>query len=280
MLTCAADLNGTKDDARLDYVVVAWSETGASYCVTHGSIGTFIPRENTIKEKKDRQPWTCELGRQFSVWDEFDRITRQAFPNEDGEPYYIDTPCCDLGHEGKTVTDYMDWTIGRYPDNPCVGVRGKGEGKYIAKGGNLRLFSVGLARNDTYFLEVGLFKDRLAVQMRMKWSEVEATQPPGFMNFPHSENGLFEFGSFFEHFEQEHRVLVESKTGGELFRWVKKRSNSQNHMFDCYVYNMAIREVIMNQVGRALIKAGRIPEKEFTWVDYANYMTGRYRNVA
>lgn len=275
LVTCTSDLNGIEDDARLDWLITAWSESGAVYCIKHGSIGTFIPRENTLKVKENRQPWTYRLGMPNNVWDEFDKITRQPYLDESGNKYFIDTPGIDMGHEPKHVEDYINWTIGRYPDNQAIGVRGKGEGKYTAKGSNLRLFSQGLARKDTYFLEVGLFKDRLAVLMKLKWNEGENTQPPGFINFPHAEDGLFEYPSFFEHFEQEHRVPVKNKNGGEMFRWVKKKSNSQNHMFDCFVYNMALREIIVQQVGDALRKAGRFSDKEFTWADYANYMTGR-----
>ena len=277
LVTCAADLNGTKDDARLDYLIVAWSESGASYCIKHGSIGTFVPRENTIKNKENRQPWSCRTGAvDFSVWTEFDNVTRQPYYNENGEIYYIDKPCIDMGHEGKFVEDYLDWTIGRFPDNPAIGVRGQGEGKY-AKIRNSRMFSVGLARNDIYYLTVGLFKDRLAINMRLKSTEGEVSQPSGFMNFPHASDGLFEYPTFFEHFEQEECKLIESKTGQEMFRWVKKKSNSQNHMFDCFVYNMARKEIIVWDLGKELIRLGRIPEKEFTWVDYANYMTGKYK---
>jgi phage terminase large subunit GpA-like protein len=54
LLTCACDLNGVEDDARLDYEILAWTETGSSYSIDQGSIGTFIPRENTRKTKVDR----------------------------------------------------------------------------------------------------------------------------------------------------------------------------------------------------------------------------------
>jgi len=42
-------MNGTEQDARMDYEVVAWSESGATYSIKHGSIGTFIPREGAKK---------------------------------------------------------------------------------------------------------------------------------------------------------------------------------------------------------------------------------------
>ena len=35
-VTLGADMNGKPDDARLDYEIVAWSESGASYSINHG----------------------------------------------------------------------------------------------------------------------------------------------------------------------------------------------------------------------------------------------------
>jgi len=55
LVTCAADLNGKVEDARVDYEIVAWSESGSSYSIRHGSIGTFIPLEGYKKVKERRQ---------------------------------------------------------------------------------------------------------------------------------------------------------------------------------------------------------------------------------
>ena len=35
LITCGSDLNGIIDDARLDYEIVGWSESGASYSIRH-----------------------------------------------------------------------------------------------------------------------------------------------------------------------------------------------------------------------------------------------------
>ena len=59
LITLASDLNGKMDDARLDYEVVAWTESGANYSIDHGSIGTFIPNQTQRqKDKDDREHWT------------------------------------------------------------------------------------------------------------------------------------------------------------------------------------------------------------------------------
>jgi hypothetical protein len=62
LLTCAADMNGKVDDARLDFEIVAWAKSGASYSICHGSIGTFIPRENSLKEKNNCKTFDKEVN--------------------------------------------------------------------------------------------------------------------------------------------------------------------------------------------------------------------------
>lgn len=265
LVTFACDLNGVIDDARIDWEVVGWSESGASYSVSHGSIGTFIPREGA--NKADRLHWTYEHNKQNSVWPELDKIMRYAWNDEAGLFYKANMPCIDMGHQSDLIEPYLDWTIGRYPGNPAVGVRGHKEDKYKREGDNMSLFKVGLKRNDVYYLEVGLLKDILSNNMKLKWKEGDGQQPPDFMNFPFSSNGLYEYSNFFEHYESEHRGLVEDGKGGSLYRWIKNNSTVQNHMFDVRVYNMAIREIIVKKLGKDL------KEKEFTWADYVNYIT-------
>jgi hypothetical protein len=82
------------------------------------------------------------------------------------------------------------------------------------------------------------------------------------MNFPQSSGGLYEYSNYFEHFEAEHRIVVLDKHGSSLYRWVKKNSAAQNHLFDCRIYNMAIRDIIVFLIGREL------KQKSFTWPDY------------
>jgi phage terminase large subunit GpA-like protein len=265
LVTFACDGNGVVDDARIDWEVVAWAENGASYSVQHGSVGTFISREGN--NKRDRVHMTYEHGKENSVWAELDRIMRTWWVGQSGLVYQANKPCVDVGHMSEYILPFIDWTIGRYPGNPCVGVRGNKEDKYLAYGTNLSLFEQGKARNDVYWLQVGLFKDKAAHNMLLKWKDGETTQPPYYMNFPLSENGLYEYENYFEHYESEHRTLVEDSKGGKLFRWVKKTTTVQNHMWDVRIYHMAMLEVIIKTTGKEL------GEKEFTLVDYVNYVT-------
>lgn len=278
LLTCAADMNGLVkgvngaeiDDARLDYQIVAWSETGACYNVAHGSIGTFIPRENSLRVKEDRERWTYEHGKPNSVWPEFDKILQQDYIGDDGLTFRINMPGLDCGAYTDKAEAFIDWSIANHPENPCVGVRGEREDKYIAEDGNATPFRAGRARNDIYYLNVSLFKDRVANYMRLKWDKMSGDpQPPNFMNFPQPEKGLYGLTNFFEHFESEHRAKTVDKTGGVSFRWIKKKPHLQNHQFDCFVYNLALRDVLVQKVAKDL------GEKEFTWVDYCNFVLSK-----
>jgi hypothetical protein len=64
---------------------------------------------------------------------------------------------------------------------------------------------------------------------------------------------------------------VQLKDGGTAFRWVKKKSNSQNHFFDCRIYNDAKREIIVATLKHEL---GKKVAPEFAWPDYVKYVLG------
>jgi phage terminase large subunit GpA-like protein len=84
LLTFACDLNGKIEDARLDWEIVAWSETGTSYSVNHGSIGTFIPNESNKKNKVVRETWTYEHHKPNSVWGEVNKILEAEYFTDTG----------------------------------------------------------------------------------------------------------------------------------------------------------------------------------------------------
>ena len=293
LLTLGSDCNGTvagvnkatKNDARIDYEIVAHAENGATYSVVHGSVGTFVNLEGN--DKANRDYWTYEPNKPNSVWPLFYEIITQPFKGDNGNYYFVNTPGVDTGAYSNFVESFIDWTIGRNPGNPLVGVRGKREEAYIRSKQNTALFEIGKARNDVYFLQVGLFKDILSDYMKLKWDGQE-TQPANFMNFPKSERYvcpiktkyykqlnleykgdlLYQFDNYFAHFESEERKPVVLKDGAEAFRWVKKRSNVQNHLFDCRVYNLALKEIIVS------ILKKQISAKEFMWPDYVKFVLG------
>jgi phage terminase large subunit GpA-like protein len=295
LLTFGSDCNGTvygvngatKNDARIDYEIVAHSENGATYSVVHGSVGTFIPLEGT--NKADREYWTYEHNKPNSVWPVVHDIITRPYISDDGKYYYVNTPGIDTGAYTNFVESYIDWTIGRNPSNPVVGVRGKREEAYLRNKQNIALFEQGKARTDVYFLQVGLYKDKVSENMKLKWDGKE-DQPANFMNFPFSERYvcpaklkhyqqrgvpytgdlLYQYDNYFEHFESEERKPITLKDGAEAFRWVKRKSNVKNHLWDCRIYNEALRDIIVRNLQNILSPR----PKEFVWTDYVRYVLG------
>lgn len=245
MLTCACDMNGTVEDARLDYEIVAWAESGASYSISHGSIGTFVPRENSIKNKTDRARWSYEEYKQNSVWPVLNEILNAKYTTDNGRQMKIAFSGIDCGHYTNYAYAFLDKT-----NAFVVGLKGNKIDKYTRYDANAPTFKRGLERDKLYMLQVNKLKDELASLMKLRWDAGnDDYQPAGFMNFPQPANGLYGFENYFEHYEAEH-CIVEDGTDGErlAYKWVKKTSVSQNHLWDCRVYNMALRDIFAHVV--------------------------------
>jgi phage terminase large subunit GpA-like protein len=261
LLTCACDLNGKLEDARLDYEVVAWSESGSSYSVTHGSIGTFIPNESGKKNKVEREKWSYENNKSNNVWKEFDKILGAIYQTDTGRKMRIlitgmDTGYCEL--QAFTYIDSSNFYI--------VGLKGDKEGKYQRFGVEVPNFKVGQSRSNLYLLQVGCIKDDLANLIKLKWdSGNDDVQPGGFMNFPLPSDGKYLYGNYFSHYEAEHRILDKDKN----FIWEKKNTLVQNHLFDCRVYNLALKEILVSLICKEL------KIKNYGWPDYVNIVLGR-----
>lgn len=269
ILTCACDLNGVVDDARLDYEIVAWSETGASYSIRHGSIGTFKPRQGANKDREDREHWSYNPAMPLSVWPELERILGEIYmtdtPNptpEDrfnvGRKMMIAITGVDTGHYTEFAYNFIDNSR-----HNVVGVRGDKESKDRRYDADTASFKPAKERAMLYMIDVNFVKNQLASTMKLKWDQtLGQPQPPNFMNFPLPSQGLYLYTDFFEHYESEHKVQVEDKNGGISYRWVKKSSNSQNHFFDVRVYNIALKDIITDVVTKEFkIKKG-------TWSDF------------
>lgn len=121
-------------------------------------------------------------------------------------------------------------------------------------------------------VEVNQIKDDLAEQMKLKWySNKEEPQPAGFMNFPIPSGGAYTYKDFFSHFEAEHRIIDKNADGnGVSSRWVKKSSAAQNHLWDCRVYNIVLKDIITAIVCKDL------KLKTFAWKDYVDIILKRY----
>jgi phage terminase large subunit GpA-like protein len=265
LLTCACDLNGVEDDARLDYEVVAWSETGASYSITHGSIGTFIPLENTLKIKQDRERWTYHHNKPNSVWPKLRYILGSKIPADTGRNMQIFIAGIDCGHYTNHAYAFIDKP--NVPRVMVVGLKGDKEGKYRRFGIDTPAIRPARERPNLYMVEVNQVKDDMAALIKLQWdSNNDPQQPPGFMNYPTPSGGMYLFNNYFLHYEAEHRVIETKEGEGIAAKWVKKTSAHQNHFFDVRVYNMAVRDILVALLCKEL------KMKTYGWADYVDIL--------
>jgi len=261
LLTCACDLNGKLEDARLDYEVLAWSESGATYSITHGSIGTFIPNESGKKNKVDREKWTYENHRPANVWNEFDKILSTIWKTDTGRSMKIFISGVDTGYCELQAFTYIDNS-----NHYVLGLKGDKEDKYVKHGYEVKTFKIGQSRNKLYLLRVGLIKDDLQSLINLRWDQGnDATQPSGFMNYPTPSDGKYLYTNYFSHYEAESRIL--DKEGN--FIWQKKTAIAQNHLFDCRVYNIALRDILLFEIAK------EYKIKDFDWGSFINQCLGR-----
>jgi phage terminase large subunit GpA-like protein len=275
LLTCGMDMNGKmkgingeEDDVRLDYEIVAHSETGATYSIEHGSIGTFLPlgRNKNI----DRKKWSYNHESANSVWPEVEKLLGRNFATDTGRTLPIGITALDVGFCATTgAFPFLDKT-----NRNVVGVKGEKEERYMPGNKDVKLFRDGLERpKDTYNLQVGYIKDRLSELMRLRWDQGVDQQPPGFMNFPQSSKGLYEWENYFEHFESEHRTTHKNKENEVLFCWKKKNSASQNHMWDCRGYAFVARDILLYR----LAKEWKV--KNLDWQEFCSVATKMIKDV-
>lgn len=262
LITFAADMNGVVDDARIDWEIVAHTETGSSYSIMHGSAGTFVPMENSLKNKQDRARYSYELNVSNSVWPLIGEIISRPYAGESGKNYKIMVSGIDTGYNDTYAWAFIDSFKGGF----VVGLKGKDEEDYVKQGPDTPMFQLGKSRSKLYILNVNQIKDELHDLMNMKYNPgIEYSQPAGFVNFPESANGLYTYKGYFSQFEAEHRVV---KEGTNKVKWVKKARQMQNHFWDCKVYNLALRDII----GTMVCRENKIP---YSWKDYCDIILGR-----
>lgn len=273
MLTLGSDMNGTvfdqtkgfKDDARLDWEIVAWSESGASYSIDHGSIGSFVPAHlrTDYYNQMDRKIYSYQRGAVNNIWDELDLIRAKIFKTDTGRALKILSCSVDTAPYTQHSYPYIDSV-----DGFVFGVKGdKLQGSGLFMDADYQPFKPALERGNLWILNVNHLKDITSTNMNLNWDQrISDKQPSGFMNFPTPSNGKYLMSNYFSHFEAEHKV-VDEKTN--RFVWSKKQSNSQNHLFDCRLYAYAAREILSDIV----MKDDKI--KKGTWNDFVNLMLGK-----
>lgn len=257
MITCGSDLNGTKDDARLDFEIIATSETGATYSIVHGSVGTFI---NKDKNPEERGHFSYEHGVHNSVWPIFEEIISGKFVNDNtGNEMLVFITGLDCGYMANYAYTFIDNT-----NSNVVGVKGKGFDKNIKKDADLRNYKLSSERRKLYIIETNKTKDNLSLHMGLNWNQqYNDCQPFGYMNFPTPSDGLYLRNNFFIHFEAETKII--DKNGA--YRWIKTHGK-QNHLFDCRLYAIVVRDIFIDQIFHSQkIKNG-------TWSDFVKLIMG------
>ena len=266
MLTLGADLGGWDDshpkweidDARLDWEIVAYAESGATYSIDHGSIGTFINRD---KNRNQRELWSYKFGVERSVWPVLEKILTTQYLNDNtGKTLPIFMSGIDSGYMGKYVFKFMSISNAK----SIVALKGKDIDKFQNKDADLKTFKPSKERRDLYLVETNHTKDLLSEDMELTWSEdIHDSQPLGFMNFPSPSDGKYSHKNYFSHFEAEHKIVDERG----WFVWKKKTDKHQNHIYDCHLYALVVRDILLDK----LFKEWKV--KNGTWSDYVFAIT-------
>lgn len=257
MITCACDLNGKVDDARLDYEIVAHAETGVTYSIDAGSIGTF----QRMDDKSEREYWTYKNNERLNVWEVF-------FKDVLAKQYKTDTgrlmPIHAVGIDTGNFTSYAYYFIDthQHESTPLLicGLKGE-EGKIRKIGVDSSIYRKSKERTNLFLLETNQIKDELANNIELDWQDgTEMLQPHGFMNYPEPADGKYTMKSYFTQFESEHKVPELNQDGSEIgYSWKKKHSTVANHYWDIGVYTIAVREIFVEM----FCKASKIKEPSF-----------------
>ena len=265
MLTCACDLNGldtergdARDDARLDYEILAHAQSGATYSVDAGSIGTFQRRLKT----DERELWSYKFGHVNCVWVHFEAIVTQTYLTDDDQQIEIGIVGVDTGAHTKHAYDFVNWSNAIW----CVGLKGDNEASVAKLTTDTALFKPSAERPGLYNVQTNKIKTELARLMKLEQLPGQP-QPPGFMNFPEPAAGKYTQKGYFTEFEGEQKLTDLNKSGTAIaYKWVKRSSSSRNHFWDCRVYNMVLRDVLSYEY---LKEAGI---KYPTWAQFCELM--------
>lgn len=239
-LTLSADVNGKIDDARLDYEVVAWPEGGQAYAITHGSIGTFVPKEGIPDPNRVKMSYRHDVSN--SVWPIFDKILDNVFQSDNGNQHRIGFSVIDCGYLDRYVSSYVN-KVGQ--NRWIVMVKGTPESNYISIENRRKFFAKSQNIKNLFLVESNLVKDVVTSQMALEWDWKNGeAQTSGFMNYPEiGADGKFSRENYFSHFEAEEKIFYNGK-----FTWKKKHDHLQNHLFDCRCYNEVARDIFVMKI--------------------------------
>jgi phage terminase large subunit GpA-like protein len=256
LITLACDLNGTIDDARLDYDIWAHSETGSVYSVDAGSIGTYYPK----RKKEGRTKWTYRNEKPDNVWDIlYNQIIKKDYVTDEGETRRITVSGIDCGY----YTHYAYTFLDQHKGEMIMGIKGRANEKGIKAGADTKIYKPSQERGNLYIIETDMLKDELSEKLNLHWNK-ENNQPAGFMNFPIPGNNKYTVSGYFAQYEAEHKIIEENEDGEAIgWKWQKKYQTAQNHFFDTAVYNYALKYIFSQMVCYEIEK-----KKHATWADY------------
>lgn len=262
MLTCACDLNGKVDDARLDYEVVAHSETGTTYSIDAGSIGTF--QRFTNEEK--RELFSYRNNEPMNVWDIFLRdVLQKSYLSDNGKAFNIFCAGVDTGNFTNYAYAFIDKCETLAVPMLVCGLKGDRD-KVRKHGTDSPNYHKSKERENLYLLESNQLKDELADKIELSWSEGSGlSQPVGFMNFPEPGDGKYTMKNYFTQFESEHKVAQLNADGSEVgYKWQKRHSTVINHFWDVRYYDIALRDIFVD----IFCKAAKV--KNPSWGEYCH----------
>lgn len=251
LITIGIDLNGLTDDARVDYEIVAYSESGASYSIRHGSFGSFKRKfelknmsaedyheRNKIRDIKSYHPTASN-----NVWEDITKLKDTIFKTDTGQEMramfcLIDcsNTYSDEGGGNQRAYSYIDTMVGA---SRCVtlGIKGSVDFTSTKINADSPYFKPSKERQNLYILEVNNLKDDVASNIEQIWHKESGKQPKGFMNFPQPDNGLYGLKNYFDHYSSEHKIMLKNDKGINVgYGWDKRTSIAQNHHLDTRVY--------------------------------------------
>lgn len=263
-LTMAADLNGKTDDGRIDYEVVAHCENMSTYSIIHGSIGTFGEKNAKGQRltEEEREVLTYDHQKANSIWPYMHEVIVREFKSQSGKPYKIAINGIDYGfftvYAKRFVESFNEWVYGIKGDDPENFTKTYRDRKTYKK-------SVKVPKQ--YNVDVNVYKDEVAEYMGFTWGPSQP-QPPGYMNYPESRDGLYTYKGFFKQYSGENRNSKKNEHGDEIgFLWEKVHSRSQVHFWDCRNYCIFLRDLFADKVCKI-----RIPKAEPSWQLFTEIM--------
>ena len=82
-----------------------------------------------------------------------------------------------------------------------------------------------------------------------------------------NQNSHYSYQNYFSHFEAEHKIV----DAEQRFKWQKKSDVVQNHLFDCRIYNMVVKDIFVDEIGKAF------KVKNISWGEYVSIILNQIK---